>query len=167
MSLADSATPTPTKALTIDVRSRRSERRFGVLALLGAAVAIALLSLPLMAAILLFVVTAAVLLFGLWSQGWLDGPDRLTTVSWLSDGNWLLTSAARKNIPATLSADSRVGSHWLWLRWHTVGARPRRRSMLLLKGDALPVDLRRLGMRLRLESGSRRQTRSDLLEAGR
>jgi hypothetical protein len=75
----------------------------------------------------------------------------VTTVSWLSDGRWLLFSATRKNIPATLSADSRVGSRWLWLRWHTPAGR---RSLLVVQGDVLPAEFRRLGVRLRLESVS-------------
>ncbi len=63
----------------------------------------------------------------------------------------------RQNIPATLSADSRIGSHWLWLRWHTCresAGRAHACSMLILKGDVLPAELRRLGVRLRLESVS-------------
>ena len=157
MSLPYSAAPTPSKALTIDVRSRRSERRLGVLALGGVAVTAVLLPLPLMLA----VTVSAVVTFGLRSRGWLGGAERLTSVSWLSDGSWLLTSTNRKNIPATLSADSRVGNSWLWLRWHIRGARPRQRSMLILKGDVLPVEFRRLGLRLRLESvsGEPNQTR--------
>jgi hypothetical protein len=154
MSLPYSATLTPSKALTIDVRSRRSERRLGMLALGGVALTTMLLSLPLW-----FAVTAsAVVLFGFWRQGWLGGVDRLTTVSWLSDGSWILTRADRKNIPATLSAETRIGSRWLWLRWHTgcevEGVRSGQRSMLLLKGDVLPAELRRLSVRLRLESVS-------------
>jgi hypothetical protein len=148
MSSQYSATLTPGKALTIDVRSRRSERRVAVLALSGVGLTAMLLSLP---ALLL---VSAVVLFGFWWQGWLGGAARLTTVSWLSDGSWVLTSADRKNIPATLSAETRIGSRWLWLRWHTEGAGPRQRSMLILKGDVLPAELRRLGARLRLESVS-------------
>ena len=150
MSLPDSAIPT----LTVDVRSRRSERRLGALALSGVAAAAMLLPIPPLFAALFFVVAAALVGFGLWWQGWLGGADRLTAVSWLSDGSWLLASAARKNIPARLSAGSRIGSRWLWLRWHTSGARPRHRSMLILKGDVLPAELRRLSARLRLESVS-------------
>jgi len=149
MSSPYSATLTPSRALTLDVRSRRSERRLGALALLGVAAASMLLPLPPLSAALFFVVAAAVVGLGLWSQGWLAGAHRLTAVSWLSDGTWTLSSAARKNIPATLSAGSRAGSHWLWLRWHT-GAGDR--SMLILTGDVLPRELRRLSVRLRLES---------------
>jgi len=149
MSLPSSATLTPTRALTLDVRSRRSERRLGALALLGIAATSMLLPLPLLSAALFFVVAATVVVLGLWSQGWLDGAHRLTVVSWLSDGRWILSSATRKNIPATLSAESRAGSYWLWLRWHT-GAGDR--SMLILTGDVLPMELRRLSVRLRLES---------------
>ena len=150
MSSTYSATQTPSKALTIDVRSRRSERRLGVLALGGVALSTSMLSLPLFLAL----AVAVVVVLGFWSQGWLGGADRLTVVSWLSDGSWVLTNADRKNIPATLSAETRIGSRWLWLRWHTAGVGPRHRSMLILKGDVLPAELRRLGARLRLESVS-------------
>jgi hypothetical protein len=108
-----------------------------------------LLPLSPVTAALFFIIAAAVVLAGLWSQGWLGGAHRLTTVSWLSDGHWMLSSAARKNIPARLSAKSRAGSHWLWLGWHTGAGN---RSMLLLTGDVLPTELRRLSVRLRLES---------------
>jgi len=145
MSSPYSATLTPGKALTIDVRSRRSERRIVVLALGGVAVSAILLSLPAL------LVVSAVVLFGFRSRGWLGGPDRVTAVSWLSDGRWILTGADRKNIPATLSADTRIGNGWLWLRWHT---EREVRSMLLLKGDALPAEIRRLNARLRLEMGA-------------
>ena len=147
MSSTDSATLTSSKALTIDVRSRRSERRLGVLALGGVALSTSMLSLPLIVA----VAACAVVVLGLWSQGWLGGADRLTGVSWLSDGSWMLTRADRKNIPATLSAATRVGNGWLWLRWHTARGQ---RSMLILKGDVLPAELRRLNARLRLEMGA-------------
>ena len=155
MSLPDSAIPT----LTLDVRSRRSERRLGVLALLGVAAATMLLPLPPWSAVAFFGIAAALIGLGLWRQGWLGGADRLTAVSWLSDGRWLLASDTRKDISATLSSDSRVGSRWLWLHWHTNAGR---RSMLIVKGDALPAEFRRLGVRLRLESvfGERIQTRS-------
>jgi hypothetical protein len=107
-----------------------------------------------LSATLFLVVAAGLVGLGLWSQGWLGGAGRVTAVRWLPDGSWLLAGAGGKNIPARLSADSRVGSGWLWLHWHTPGARHRHRSMLLLKGDVLPAELRRLSARLRLESVS-------------
>lgn len=146
MSSRCSAPQTPSKALTIDVRSRRSERRLVVLALGAVALSTSMLSLPLIFA----VATIALVVLGFWSQGWLGGADRLTGVSWLSDGSWILTRADQENIPATLSAATRIGRRWLWLRWHTALGQ---RSMLILKGDALPAEIRRLNTRLRLESG--------------
>jgi hypothetical protein len=113
-----------------------------------------LLPLGPLSATLFLVVAAGLVGLGLWSQGWLGGAGRVTAVRWLPDGSWLLAGAGGKNIPARLSADSRVGSGWLWLHWHTPGARHRHRSMLLLKGDVLPAELRRLSARLRLESVS-------------
>jgi hypothetical protein len=127
-----------------------------VLALLAAAIATNLLALSPLTAALSFMVAATVVVAGLWWHGWLGDVRRLTRVSWLSDGSWLLTEAGQA-IPATLSPDVRVGSRWLWLRWH-IGAGipgPRRRSMLLVQGDVNGRDLRRLSVRLRLESVSR------------
>lgn len=157
MSLPDSATPTPAlKPLTIDVRGRRSERGLGVLALLALAMTTGLLDLPAMASALFFMITAMLTTAGLWWHGWLAGARRLTGISWLADGSWLLTEGGGPAICASLSPHSRVGSRWLWLRWHTAeGARrPQRRSMLVLQGDLDDRDLRRLGMRLRLDSVS-------------
>jgi hypothetical protein len=163
MSLTDSATLIRT--LKIDVRSRRSERRLGVLALLAAAVATGLLPLPVLHAMLFFMAVAALIAAGLWRQGWLGGARRLTHISWLSDGSWLLSDTAQANFPATLSRHCRVGSRWLWLRWHMDGADGaqgvrgmRQRSLLLVQGDIGAVELRRLGVRLRLESVSRQPT---------
>lgn len=156
MSLPDSARLTRT--LTIDARGRRSERRLGVLAVLGVAIATSLLDLPVIAAALFFTMTVTLVVAGLRWHGWLGGPNRLTGVSWLSDGTWLLTDATQMSYTATLSRHCRVGSRWLWLRWNT-GPRagvhgPRWRSMLLVHGDAESGDLRRLGVRLRLGPGA-------------
>jgi hypothetical protein len=132
-----------------------------VLALLAVAIATSLLfSSPRLSALLFMIVTTLVMA-GLWWHGWLGGVRRLTGVSWLSDGRWQLTDAGGA-IPATLSRDSRIGSRWLWLRWHTgAGAPgPRQRSMLLVQGDLDGRDLRRLGVRLRLEAVSRQPTRA-------
>lgn len=165
MSLPDFATLTATTSqqLTIDVRGRRSERRLGVLALLAMAVAASLLTLPALIAVLFLMIVTTIVMAGLWWHGWLGGARRLTGVSWLSDGSWLLSDAGR-SIPATLSADCRAGSHWVWLRWHVdtgVGG-PRWRSMLLVQGDIDARDLRRLSVRLRLDSVSRQPTRARL-----
>lgn len=149
MSLTDSATLT--RALTIDVRSRRSERWLGVLALLAVAFAASLLALPVPQAALFFTAISSVVTAGLWWHGWLGDARRLTRVSWLSDGSWRLTDAGQANLSATLSRHCRVGSRWVWLRWH---AGARQRSMLLVQGDVAAADLRRLCVRLRLESVS-------------
>lgn len=140
--------------MTIDVRGRRTERLLGIVALVAVAVASVLLpwSTPLQAAVFA-VSAAAVVLLGLWRQGWLGGEHRLTTLSWLPDGRWLLADARHPSMPADLSGGSRVGSRWLWLRWDAPSSqRPQRRSMLLLYGDISALDLRRLVVRLRLQS---------------
>ena len=92
---------------------------------------------------------------GLRSQGWLGGAARLTTISWLADGRWLLSDGCHTDSPAQLRADTRIGSRWVWLRWQlpsTPLAPSGRRSMLLLDGDISDPDLRRLIVRLRLLS---------------
>jgi hypothetical protein len=138
--------------MTIDVRGRRIERLLGVVALIAAAVASALLFAPLQAAVL-SAGAVVVVLGGLWRQGWLGGERRLRSLSWLPDGRWLLADARHPDMPADLLAGSRVGSRWLWLRWSaSCSQRPHRRSMLLVHGDIPAADLRRLTVRLRLQS---------------
>jgi hypothetical protein len=163
MSSPDSETlnPAARRPLTIDVRGRRSERRLVAFALLALAIATTLLAQSMdetgLAARLFFVVAALLVLAGLQWHGWLGGVRRLTAVSWMADGTWRLADAEGKNFPATLSSESRAGSRWLWLRWHTEDVHvPKHRSMLLVEGDLNASDLRRLGVRLRLESFSRR-----------
>lgn len=140
--------------MTIDVRGRRTERLLGIVALVAVAVASALLpwSTPLQAAVFA-AGAAAVVLLGLWRQGWLGGEHRLTTLSWLPDGRWLLADARHPSMPADLLGGSRVGSRWLWLRWNVTDSRRSYcRSMLLVHGDIPALDLRRLVVRLRLQS---------------
>lgn len=170
MSLPESATliPATHQSLIVDVRGRRSERRLGVLALLAMAACGALLPVsPLIAAVLVLL-AGAFAIAGLWWHGWLGGARRLTCIRRLADGRWLLSDGKQENISAILAADSRVGSQWLWLRWHTDGLAggPRRRSMLLLQGDVAGLELRRLGVRLRLEAVSRQPARAEARCAG-
>ncbi|MDY6946926.1 MAG: hypothetical protein SXG53_14515 [Pseudomonadota bacterium] len=152
--------------LTIDVRGRRSERRLAVLAWLALAIATNLLALPPLTAVLLFMIASILVIAGLWWHGWLAGVRRLTGVSWLCDGSWLLSDAGR-TFRATLSPHVRVGSRWLWLRWHVDAGSPgpRRRSMLLVRGDICDQDLRRLGVRLRLDPACRQQSPARLAGA--
>jgi len=89
---------------------------------------------------------------GLWLQGWLGGARHLTRLSWLPDGRWLLSDKRHTDLSAVLRPDSRVGSHWAWLRWELSSSGPRHRSMLLLEGDLAAPDLRRLLVRMRLLS---------------
>lgn len=137
--------------MTIDVRGRRTERLLGMVALIAVAVAAALLPsfTPIQAA-MFYTCATAVVLGGLWRQGWLGGARRLTGLAWLADGRWLLTDARQSGMPAELLGGSRVGSRWLWLRWSADYSQ--RRSMLLLQGDLPAADLRRLVVRLRLQS---------------
>lgn len=154
MSLPDSAILTRT--MTIDVRGRRTERLLGMVALVAVAVAAALLpSFTAMQVALFYTCATAVVLSGLWRQGWLGGARRLTGLSWLADGQWLLTDARHAAMPAELLGGSRVGSRWVWLRLRADDSqRPHRRAMLLLHSDLAAADLRRLVVRLRLQSAA-------------
>lgn len=151
MSLPSSATLNRT--LTIDVRARRAERLLGVLAAFGLVAAGVLLfpSLSFLSAAFFILVTAAVTA-GLWSHGWLGGARRLARIAWLPDGRWQLRDARHTAVIAQLRADSRVGAHWLWLRWNAESAWPRRPSMLLIHGDLPTAQMRRLRVRLRLDA---------------
>lgn len=163
MSLPDSAKLTPAiNLLTIDVRGRRCERLLGMFALLAVAVVAAWLEWQPLHGAMFFLAASAVVGSGLWWQGWLGGQRRLTNVSWLADGQWLLADARHSRMAAQLLEASRVGSRWLWLRWQVTGSsRPRRRSLLLVQGDVAVFDLRRLSVRLRLEPTSRQPARAD------
>jgi hypothetical protein len=139
--------------LTIDVRARRAERLLGMLASLGVVVAGILLlpSFSVLSAASFIVVTAAVI-SGLWLHGWLGGARRLARIAWLPNGQWQLRDARHTDVTARLRADSRVGVHWLWLRWDAESAWPLRPSMLLVHGDVPSAELRRLIVRLHLDA---------------
>jgi hypothetical protein len=150
--------------LVLDVRGRRGERWLSALTLLAVACSALLLPFPPLQAALFFTVAALTVLAGLWWHGWLGGARRLVQLNWLADGRWLLADAGQGGFPAILSRHCRVGSRWLWLHWHIDGPSgvrgPRRRSMLLLQGDIAAAELRRLGVRLRLDSVFRQPTRA-------
>ncbi|MBM0105117.1 hypothetical protein JM946_10165 [Steroidobacter sp. S1-65] len=170
MSLPDYATliPAAHQPLIVDVRGRRCERRLGVLALLAVAACGPLLPVSSHLAAVFVIFACALLAAGLWWHGWLGGARRVTQIRRNADGRWLLSDGRQENIPAHLSADSRVGSQWLWLRWRTDGLAggPRSRSMLILQGDVAGNELRRLGVRLRLESVYRQPGRAEARCAG-
>ena len=98
-----------------------------------------------------FILVATAVTTGLWWHGWLGGARRLARIAWLPDGRWQLRDARHTDVYAQLRADSRVGAHWVWLRWNAEPACARRPSMLLVHGDLPTADLRRLIVRLRLD----------------
>ena len=97
---------------------------------------------------MLFVICAVAIRAGLSRMGWL-GARRIVGVTWLSDGRWQVVDRRGVTTEARLRNDSRVGSHWVWLRWDTPD-RWNQRSLLLAAGDIPTSDLRRLLMRLRI-----------------
>jgi hypothetical protein len=139
--------------LTIDVRARRAERVLGVLASLGLAGAGMLLFPPFsFLSVAFFIFVTAAVIAGLWLHGWLGGARRLARIARLPDGRWQLRDARHTDVIAELRADSRIGAHWLWLRWNAESAWRSGPSMLLVHGDLPTADLRRLSVRLRLDA---------------
>jgi hypothetical protein len=141
------------RTLTIDVRARRAERLLGVLALFGVVGAGLLLPPVSLLVTVSFSLVTVAMIAGMWRQGWLGGARRLARIDWLPEGQWQLRDARHTEVAADLRADSRIGTHWLWLRWNAQSACSRGRSMLLVRGDIPDHDLRRLVVRLRLDAG--------------
>ena len=134
--------------LELDVGPRRAERRVAVLAIVFAAGAPWLADLDHTMAILALSTAGASLGWaGFRRAGWIGGPRRIDRVSWQADGQWLLVDAQGRKFEAVLRPDTRVAAGVIWLRWNAEGVR----SMLLTKGDIATGQLRRLGLRLRLE----------------
>jgi hypothetical protein len=142
--------------LELDVRTRRTERRVAALAIALAAGAPWLMDPDFGIAVLALSVAGAILSWaGFRRAGWIGGSRRIGRVSWQADGQWLLVDARGKEFEAVLRPDTRVAAGFIWLRWNAEGVR----SMLLTKGDVPVGQLRRLGLRLRLDgSGSFRRT---------
>jgi hypothetical protein len=128
---------------------RRAERRAASLALVGAACAVALLGAAPPWSQWLAGAGAGAIAFGLWRAGWIGSRYRIDGVRWLADGRWLLAEPCN-TFPVELSADMRLVSNAVWLRWRT--APGRRRSMLLTAGDLPAGQLRALIVRLRIEA---------------
>lgn len=102
-----------------------------------------------------FAVAAAISCWlGFRRAGWLEGARRIVRVSWRAEGQWLLTDVQGREYEAVLRADTRVTIGVIWLRWSTQAAEAGReggtRTMLLTLGDIPQLQLRRLGVRLRL-----------------
>jgi hypothetical protein len=137
--------------LLCDVRSRRAERTVALLALLAGALGPSLVtSLDTTAAWVISTFCVSLVWLGLWLAGWI-GARRIVGVTWMSDGCWRLTDGRGTTVDAVLRGDSRVGSHWAWLRWTIPGSFGRRSPVLLLvTGDVSANELRRLLVRLRI-----------------
>ena len=135
--------------LTLDVRSRRAERRAAGLAVAAGVCAVLLLEPSGMNAIAGAVCLAA-MGFGLWRAGWIGSRHRIVGLRWLADGRWLLDDSRANSVPAELAGDTCLAREALWLRWRTL--RGRRRSMLLAPGDLPAGELRALAVRLRIEA---------------
>ena len=100
------------------------------------------------------IAAAAVCWLGFRRAGWAGGPRRIIRVNWRAEnagGQWFLTDARGREFAAELRPDTRVAAGCVWLRWNAEGIR----SMLLIRGDVATLELRRLGLRLRLEGACR------------
>jgi hypothetical protein len=139
--------------LVLEVGGRRADRR-GVALLLALTVLVVAVAWLQGAALGLglCLATAGVLGYGLWRARWF-GVRRLSRIAWLADGRWELVDASGQVLEASLRGDTRVGSHYVWLRWNADVAR----SMLLFRGDLTEVELRRLIVRLRIQGLRPRQ----------
>src|SRR5262249_5437561 len=78
--------------------------------------------------------------------GWLPGADRLVSVSLSADGTWTVTDSSGRKNEVILNTASRVTGGFVYLLLECT----KRRHLLLGPGDVAAVDLRRLGVRLRL-----------------
>lgn len=148
MSLPNSST------LTIDIQTRQLEPRVAGLVVIAAGVSPWLISaLQPLAAAALSALCVCIVAAGLHRAGWTRrAGHRLSRVSWLADGRWLLTDESNRTMQCLLvCSDARVVSRGVWLRWRPVGgslqASP---SLLLGPHDLAQTPLRRLIVRLRL-----------------
>jgi hypothetical protein len=134
--------------LNLNVGKRRAEGWCATLLIALAVLTVALLTQGAYAAAGLWLALAGAgpLAYGMRRATWF-GPRRLVRIAWLADGRWELAEGTSAPFEATLRADTRVGSHYVWLRWDTDIVR----SMLLFHGDLTEADLRRLIVRLRIE----------------
>lgn len=142
--------------LDLDVRSRRTERRIAMLILMTGAASPWLLQSGFAAFVLIAACAGAILAFGFWRAGWLGGARAVARITWQGDGRWFLTDRKGSRLEATLQADSRRGPGCVWLRWQVIGAASR--SMLLLRDDLAPHELRRLLVRLAIDGPARPPT---------
>ncbi|MGH8177119.1 MAG: hypothetical protein ACREV5_12735 [Steroidobacter sp.] len=150
-----SSTSSPT--LIIDVRARGAERSVVAGTLVLAAFAPWILTTPPpLGAFFLSLVSLLLLTWGFGRCGWLPGRRRIETVSWVADNRWILTDGSGSTSEATLGPGSRVGRRMIWLQWRPMGAvLGHTHSILLTAFDIPEQDLRRLGVRLRIEGLSR------------
>lgn len=148
-----SSTSSPT--LTCDVHARRADRCVALLAPAAGAVGMSLVtSFDTLTTCMLLPTSVFLICGGLWRARWI-GARRIASFTWLADGRWQLTDRGGASTEATLRKDSRVGSHWVWLRWQAGDRSWNGSSLLLNAGDVSAHELRRLVLRLRIDGSSR------------
>lgn len=145
--------------LQLDLRSRRVEERCAILLTLfaWAAPMLVVSNIGFWWSAGIGLMTSSGVLGGCYLAGWLGGAAALRSVTWRSDGSWVLCDARRRNFDAVLHAASRMSPHAIWLRWDLMPGTPpaagtrRTRTLLLCPGDLPPDDFRRLLVRLRVD----------------
>jgi hypothetical protein len=138
--------------LTLDAQTRRAERAVAAIALLAGAAAPCLIFSLAPAAFVYAACCVGVLAWGCYRAGWLGARHRIVAATWHADSRWTLSIGFAQPVDAVLLGDSRVTPGCVWLRWRTPERPwPRLRSMLLIASDLPSGELRRLGIRLRLE----------------
>jgi hypothetical protein len=136
---------TVSSTLFVDVSARRWERRIAVFVLFTALAAPWLLEAATVTRGCTSVVAGLIVGFLLHRAGWLAAGASIHSVVRHADGSWELIEPTGRRIEAELHPGTRIGAHWVWLRWRA----ERSRSMLLLRADVTADDLRRLVVRLR------------------
>jgi hypothetical protein len=149
--------------LTLEIGSRRTEKRVaaGCVLLAAAAAAFATATMTgkpagnvsMLASIAIAVVAAVTALAGFRNAGWIGRSHGISRIVWQADGRWRLIDGAQQQVEAILRGDSRVGRGYAWLRWEVEPPRVgwgRLRTVLLAPGDVSEPDLRRLSIRLRI-----------------
>jgi hypothetical protein len=139
--------------LASDLRTRRAEPACAALLIVLGSLAPALIG-PIAGTgfkVSCIVVLAAVLAAAFRRAGWLGGGGSLARMVWRGDGSWTLTFRSGRQAEATLDGSTRMSPVAIWLNWELGGARPRKRSLLLIPGDLPESDFRRLLVRLRLD----------------
>ncbi len=153
--------------LKVEVHGRRTDQWLAGLALASVPLGIMIAALAagpgttLAWYVLCSCLIAVLCLLVLWRDGVFGGARRILGVTLLADGGWSVTDGRGAHC-MRLSAGTRIGRGWLWLRWMPdSGALCSSSRWLLLTAADLPAeDLRRLQVYLRWHVSVERSLRN-------